>query len=63
MAERQKVDRDLRRQLEEREAEVALLKMKSFHRSTEADTGSGLPINIYTELGSLDTGATLRSRP
>jgi hypothetical protein len=61
MVEQKKLDRDLRRQLEEREAEVAFLKTKSFHCSTEADTGSGLP--IYTELGGPDTGATLRSRP
>ena len=31
MAERQKVDKDLRRQLEEREAEVAFVRMKSIH--------------------------------
>ena len=63
MAERQKLDRGLRYQLEEREAQLALLELKSFQRSTEADTGSGLPINIYTALGGPDTGATLHSRP
>ena len=63
MAERQKVDKDLRRQLEVREAEVAFLRMKSTRRSTEADTGSGLPINVYTELSGSDTGATLHPGP
>jgi hypothetical protein len=63
MAERQKLDRDLRRQLEERESEVAFLRLKSFRRSTAADTvastGSGLP---NMALGGLDSGATLPSR-
>jgi hypothetical protein len=52
MAERQKLDRDLRRQLEVREAEVAYLRLKSIRDSTEADTGSELPISMYTELGA-----------
>ena len=59
MAERQKLDRDLRRQLEEREAEVAFLRLKSFRLSTEADDGSGL---LDTTLGGPDSGATLLSR-
>lgn len=63
MAERQKLDRDLRGQLEEREAEVAFLRRKSFRGSTEADTGSDLPINIHTAVGGPETGATLRSPP
>lgn len=63
MAERQKLDRDLRHQLEEREAELALVRLKSFKRPTGADTGIGLPINIHTALGGPDTGATFHSRP
>lgn len=63
MAERQKLDRDLRRRVEEREAEIALLRLKSFQGSTEVDTGSCPPINTYTALGGSDTGATLHSWP
>lgn len=41
MAEQQKLDRDLRRQLDVREAELAFMTSGSFHGSTEAAAGSG----------------------
>ena len=58
MAERQRVDRDLRRLLEEREAEIVNMRVMYIQRSPEAVTGSNLPINTYAALGGPDTGAT-----
>ncbi len=62
MAERQKLDVDLQRRLEDREAQIAFLRLRSFQCSTETGTGSGFPIDIYTALGGPDTGSTLSSR-
>jgi hypothetical protein len=43
MAKRQKLDVDLRRQLEDREAQVAFLRLRSFQCSTETGAGSAFP--------------------
>ena len=59
LVEQHAVDRDLRHQLKEKEAEVAFLKTKCIQDSTEAGTGSGLPIDTHTTLDGPDTGATL----
>jgi hypothetical protein len=59
MAERQKVDNDLQRQLQESEAHIRHLQTKLVELSTEAgaDVGSCLPINDRTTLGYSDTSA------
>jgi hypothetical protein len=61
MAEQQKLDSDLRRQLEEANAYVRLLKTDLAEISTEEDTGSFIPINAHTTWSNSDTGATLHS--
>ncbi len=49
MAERQKLDRDLRNRLEDSEAEVAFLKLTcATQHSIKEDTGPSLPINPHT---------------
>ncbi|KAF8487710.1 hypothetical protein F5888DRAFT_1804779 [Russula emetica] len=47
LVEQHEVDSDLRDQLKEKEAKVALLKMKCLKKLTEADTGSSPPINTH----------------
>jgi hypothetical protein len=58
IVEQQMLDSDLRRQLEEANACVRLLKTDLAEMSTE-ETGSFLPINTHTTLSDSDTGATL----
>jgi len=59
LIEQRRVISDLRHQLQGSEALVAFLRLDSFQRSTEAGTGSGIPINVYTALGGTDTGSTI----
>lgn len=54
--EQHEADSDLRDLLQEKEAEIAYLKMNGPGNLTEADTGSSLPINAHTALGSLFMG-------
>jgi hypothetical protein len=64
MAERQKLDRDLQRRLEDSEAEVAYVKLTcATPHSTKEDTGPGLPINPHTALGGPNTVATWMHGP
>lgn len=52
MAERQKLDRDLQRRLEDSEAEVAILKLTcATQHLFKEDTGPTLPINPHAVLG------------
>jgi hypothetical protein len=59
LMEQRKVISDLRHQLQKSEALVAFLRLGSFQRSTEASTGSSIPVNVYTTLGGSDTGSTI----
>jgi hypothetical protein len=61
LVEQHEVDSDLRDQLNEKEAQIAYLKMEHYGDLTEADAGSSLPINTHT-LGGPDTDETLCSR-
>ena len=63
MAERQKLDRDLQRRLEDSEAEVAVLKFtcatqRSIIINNKEDTGPGLPIHPHMALDGPNTVAT-----
>jgi hypothetical protein len=60
ITERQKVDNDLRHELEETEAYVHSLKAKLAKCSTGTDTD---PVNAHTTPGDSDTGATQRPWP
>ena len=57
LVERQGHDNDLRRRLEESEAEVVALREDLARVSAERTTGSRLAIKANTALGGLDTGA------
>ncbi len=59
LMEQRKVISDLRHQLQDSEALIAFLRLGPFQRSTEAGTGSGIPINVYTALSATDTGSTI----
>jgi len=65
MTERQKVDNDLQRQLQESEVHIRHLKTKLVELSTQAgvDVGSCLPVNDRTTLGYSDTSATCVYNP
>ena len=60
MAERQRVENDVQRQLQESEAYIRHLKTKLVELSTQTgvDAGSCLPVNEHTTLGNSDTSAT-----
>ena len=61
LVEQHEEDSDLRDQLKEKEAEVAVLKLKCSKDLTKADTGSTLPINTHTALGGTFMGPVISS--
>ena len=59
MAEQQKVDRDLRRQLQDNESEMAFMKLTcATQHSVKEDASPGLLINPHTALGGPNTFPT-----
>ena len=59
MAERQRVDRDLRRQLQENEAEMTFMKLTcATQHSIKEGASPDLPINPHTALGRPSTFPT-----